>query len=148
EQLARSGTRALRRRLTDRRPAASKSHLSSRAGATPQLVPDPPRPAADEVQQRDEERRSDNRPDDGERVSVDGDDEEFGEAQLVSEERPDERSDEAEGDRHEQTATGAAADRAAERAADPGDDQHDDEARDCDGHGNMRVQLAGRRDAG
>src|SRR6266851_7455685 len=83
--------------------------------------------AADQADDGDEQRRSDDRPDDGEGLAADGDREELREMEGPREPGSDEGADEPEGDRDETPPAGAAADGLTERSADPGDHEQQEE---------------------
>ncbi len=75
------------------------------------------------MHQGDEEGRADDRPEDGKRMPIHGNDEELREAKLVREKRTEQCSDEAERDGNEKTSARSAGDRSADRTADACDDE-------------------------
>src|SRR6267143_3753467 len=82
---------------------------------------------ADQADDGDEQRRSDDRPDDGEGLAADGDREELREMEGSREPGSDEGPDEPEGDGDETAPAGAAADGLTERSADACDHEQKEE---------------------
>src|SRR5438309_4000916 len=82
---------------------------------------------ADQADDGDEQRRCDDRPDDGEGLAADGDGEELREMEGPREPGSDEGADEPEGDRDETPPAGAAADGLADRSADSRDHEQKEE---------------------
>ncbi len=75
-----------------------------------------------------EQRGTDDRPEDGEGVATrEMDDDGFGQFEQAPEPRAQERPDEPERDRDEATAVGSAGNGSADRAADRGDDEEEKE---------------------